>query len=49
MEKIYSQPSSGKQTDEFEPKEATVNFLLNYSKAFKCYTYKAMEFETILN
>ncbi len=49
MEKIYSQPLSGKQTNEFEPKETTISYLLNYSKALKFFNYKTMEFETILN
>lgn len=50
MAKLYSKPSSGtKKTDNVEPRQETVDFLLNFSKAFKCYTYKSMKFEAFIN
>ncbi len=43
MAKIYS------NTQELNPKQETINFILNYSKALSLVTYNEMEFETILN
>ena len=47
MEKIYSekQPTD----NQLKTKLETVNFLLNYSKAFKVSFYSDLKFETILN
>ena len=48
MEKTYSQPSSEKMK-KMSPKEETVKFLLDYSKALSvidCYKWK---FEALLN
>jgi hypothetical protein len=48
MEKIYSKKSIG-NPEKLEPKEETINFLLNYSKALKVLKYNNLEFETLLN
>lgn len=48
MEKIYSKKSIGK-SEKNEPREETVNFLLNYSKALRVLKYKNLEFDTLLN
>jgi len=49
MAKIYSEPSPGKQAENFEPKLETIKFLLNYSKALSIVHYKSMNFEAIIN
>ena len=48
MAKLYSE-NSIKNLKEFEPKEETVNFLLNYSKALSVINCNRMKFETLLN
>ncbi len=48
MAKIYSE-NSIKKIDNFEPREETVNFLLNYSKALSVISYNKMKFEALLN
>ena len=48
MAKIYSKNSIKKQND-LEPREETVNFLLNYSKALSVIDYNKMKFEALLN
>ena len=48
MAKIYSENSINK-LNELEPKEETVNFLLNYSKALSVINCNKMKFEVILN
>lgn len=48
MAKIYSENSITKLKD-LEPKEETVNFLLNYSKALSVIDYNKMKFEALLN
>ena len=48
MAKIYSE-NSFKKIDNFEPREETVNFLLNYSKALSVINYNKMKFEALLN
>ncbi len=37
------------ESNDLEPKEETVNFLLNYSKALNVVKYNKIEFETLLN
>ncbi len=50
MATIYSKPSPGNdKANSRTPKQETIDFLLNFSKAFKCYNYKAMECEILLN
>ena len=48
MGNIYFKKNMSKQ-DKLGPKEETVNFLLNYSKALNIVTYGKLEFETLLN
>ena len=48
MAKIYSENSIKKSID-LEPKEETVNFLLNYSKALSVISFNKMKFEALLN
>ena len=48
MAKIYSE-NSIKNTENLEPKEETVNFLLNYSKALSVINYNKLKFEALLN
>ncbi|MFD1061753.1 hypothetical protein ACFQ1Q_00745 [Winogradskyella litorisediminis] len=47
MAKIYSQQNP-KQI-QLNPKNETVDFLLNYSKALRVNCYKNMKFEALLN
>lgn len=47
MAKIYSNVSPKK--DNLKPKEDTISFLLNYSKALSVISYKKMKFEALLN
>ncbi|MDO5980446.1 hypothetical protein [Flavivirga spongiicola] len=48
MAKIYS-GNSIKNLNEQEPKEETVNFLLNYSKALSVINCNKLKFEALLN
>lgn len=48
MAKLYSE-NSFKKLNELEPREETVNFLLNYSKALSVINYNKMKFEALLN
>ena len=48
MAKIYSE-NSIKNIENLEPKEETVNFLLNYSKALRVIDYNKLKFEALLN
>ncbi len=48
MAKIYSENSIKKIIDP-NPKEETVNFLLNYSKALSVINCNKMKFEALLN
>ncbi|MCF7560822.1 hypothetical protein L3X39_09240 [Sabulilitoribacter multivorans] len=47
MAKLYSEKNSIK--NELEPKEETVNFLLNYSKALSVINCNKLKFEALLN
>ncbi len=47
MAKIYSRNS--KNDNKLNPKEETIRFLLNYSKALRIIKYKKINFEAILN
>ncbi|AEE20664.1 hypothetical protein JM84_1997 [Dokdonia sp. Hel_I_63] len=50
MAKTYTTPSSGhNKTNQFEPKQETVDFLLNFSKALSVMHYKSMKFEAFIN
>jgi len=48
MAKIYSE-NSIKNIENLEPKEETVNFILNYSKALSVINYNKLKFEALLN
>ena len=48
MAKIYSE-NSIKKIENLEPREETVNFLLNYSKALSVISCNKMKFEALLN
>ncbi len=48
MAKLYSE-NSIKNLKELEPKEETVNFLLNYSKALSVINCNKLKFEALLN
>ncbi len=48
MAKLYTNNSIEKLND-LKPKEETVNFLLNYSKALSVINCNKMKFETVLN
>ncbi|WP_396601156.1 hypothetical protein [Algibacter sp. R77976] len=48
MAKIYSE-NSIKNLENFDPKEETVSFLLNYSKALSVIDCNKMKFEALLN
>ena len=48
MAKLYSENSINK-LNELEPREETVNILLNYSKALSVINCNKMKFEVILN
>ena len=47
MAKLYIEDSKHSKT--LQPKEETVNFLLNYSKALSVINYNKMKFEALLN
>ncbi len=50
MQKMYSKPSrAGSVNDKLVPKEETVKFLLDYSKALSVIDCQQMKFETLLN
>ncbi len=48
MAKLYTH-NSIKKLNDLKPKEETVNFLLNYSKALSVINCNKMTFETVLN
>jgi len=47
MAKLYSECSP--KNDNLTPKEETVDFLLNYSKALSVIHYKNLKFEALQN
>ena len=48
MAKLYSEKNPQIKND-LNPKEETVNFLLNYSKALSVIDYNKLKFEALLN
>ena len=48
MAKLYSENSINKLND-LEPREETIKFLLNYSKALSVINCNNMKFEALLN
>ncbi len=49
MAKLYTEKNFTENLNELEPKEETVNFLLNYSKALSVINCNKMKFEALLN
>ena len=47
MAKIYSEKTP--KNDNLKPKDETISFLLNYSKALSVINYNNMKFEALLN
>ena len=47
MAKLYIEDS--KHFETLKPKEETVNFLLNYSRALSVIEYNKLKFEALLN
>ncbi len=47
MANVYSEQLSNHI--KLEPKDETISFLLNYSKALSVINYERLEFESILN
>ncbi|HEX9828068.1 MAG TPA: hypothetical protein VGA80_15825 [Flavobacteriaceae bacterium] len=47
MAKLYSE--TPKRIETLNPKEETINFLLNYSKALSVINCNKMKFEALLN
>jgi len=47
MAKLYTEKPLNSNT--FNPKPETINFLLNYSKALKVAVYKGLNFDSIIN
>jgi hypothetical protein len=48
MAKLYSEQQKH-QSSKLVPKEETINFLLNYSKALSVIKYNRLSFNTLLN
>lgn len=48
MAKLYSK-NLIKNSNDLTPKEETINFILNYSKALRVKKYTNLEFELLLN
>ena len=50
MQKMYSETSRTERVNEkMVPKEETIRFLLDYSKALSVIDYNKMKFEALLN
>lgn len=49
MTNLYFNQSPDKKTKNLRPREETVLFLLNYSKALNVMEYKEIKFEALLN
>ncbi|WP_299128826.1 hypothetical protein [uncultured Winogradskyella sp.] len=47
MEKIYSNATP--KNENLKPKDETISFLLNYSKALRVIDYNKLKFEALLN
>ncbi|WP_375239790.1 hypothetical protein [Aurantibacter sp.] len=46
MAKLYSETP---KIEELNPKDETISFILNYSKALRVINYKNLEFEALQN
>ena len=50
MQNLYSRTSpSGQVNKNMVPKQETITFILNYSKALRILEYQNLKFETLLN
>ncbi len=50
MAKLYSEPSRAERVNKnLVPKEETIQFLLDYSKALSVIDYNKLKFEALLN
>jgi len=49
MTKLYSNDKPKNQKNKFGPKEETIQFLLQYSRALKIKNHKGIECELLLN
>ncbi|MFT5079094.1 MAG: hypothetical protein ACI825_001287 [Planctomycetota bacterium] len=49
MPKMYSQSRPNRVSKNLVPREETVRFLLDYSKALSVISYKNLKFEALLN
>lgn len=50
MQKLYSETPRAERVDEnLVPKEETIKFLLDYSKALSVIDYNKLKFEALLN
>ena len=50
MQKLYSRTSPSVQVNKnMVPKQETITFILNYSKALRILEYQKLKFETLLN
>lgn len=49
MQQMYSESRKDRVNNNRNPKDETITFLLNYSKALSVIDYKSMKFEALLN
>ncbi len=49
MPKMYSQSRTNRVSKNLVPKDETIRFILNYSKALSVISYKNVKFEALLN
>ncbi|MBW2960676.1 hypothetical protein [Mesonia aestuariivivens] len=49
MAKLYINQSPNEKVENLKPKEETISFLLNYSKALHVLDGKQMQYENLLN
>jgi hypothetical protein len=49
MPKMYSQSRPNRVSKNLVPREETIRFLLDYSKALSVISYKNLKFEALLN
>ncbi len=49
MQKMYSKTSRRDDVNKMVPKEETIKFLLDYSKALSVIDYNKLKFEALLN
>ncbi len=49
MQKMYSESRADRVNKKLAPKEETIRFLLDYSKALSVIDYNKLKFEALLN